>query len=424
MSQQESNLSKQNKKMSKILLLVLAAVLVILQAGCVKKPGTISPDISSTEWENLIKTGSNTKVSIYHDIKDEKADKWLKSVYVPSLEEKYGIKASIVKSDYADFYNKILNEKKNIINTGSIDIFLFEKSYFPQLKSKGLLYGPFAEKLNNYHKYQNPDDLEIRYCGGAANNGYAMLFGRNQMFFIFDKERMDHPPETFKEMVDYLSFTKKRMNYAEPPNKIGRDFINTTMTTGLAYTEILSLKTTKDVRKKCAKGISLLREMNKYTPTEGVRFPDMTNDVEIEFNTKVIDFSMTKTLNRASAGATTGRLPSGAKSFVFKTGTTGSAFYGIIPFNAPNKAASMLALDFLISPAMQYSKYNIHNWGNLYGIDITKLSEDTAATIKKNDLLEADMSAEQLLANRLPQIPDRVSKLLYEVWKTDVKKKK
>lgn len=393
---------------------------MIIMTGC-QENLKINPNIDSVEWKELIKNGSNSKITIYHDLYDESADKWLRDIFVPSLEKKYGIKARVEKTTFDEYYKKLKSDKRNLVNKGTVDIILFNKSRYEKLKVGKLIYGPFVNKLNNHFEYQNPDDMEIKYCNGIPNASDAMLFGRDQTFMIFDKEKMDTPPADLRDLKSYLEFTNRRMDYIDPSIKTGRDFINSIFAQDLPYDELVKLKSVGDVKRKCSNAIGYLRALNALTPATGSSFPISQDELDIEFNSKVIDFTMTKTLNHASRGSVMDEIPQGSKAFALKSGTTGSAYYAVIPFNAPNKAASMITCDFLLSPSMQQSKYSVENWGNLYGVDIEMMDDETAVAIKENKLGQTDITAEELLAHRIPEIPDKVSDLFYSVWLQEVK---
>lgn len=71
-----------------------------------------------------------------------------------------------------------------------------------------------------------------------------------------------------------------------------------------------------------------------------------------------------------------GVYPETVGSFVFDTGTIGKSHYLAVPYNAPEKGAALLVMDFLQSPEAQIDKMKAEVWGDIPAFDVSKVNDD------------------------------------------------
>lgn len=383
----------------------------------------VAPGIDAKEWKMLLESAKDTKVILYTDLQSEAAIKWLNNEFKIGLKEAYSIDLEIKQKTYLEVLEKLTAEKNEEIQVGTMDLFLFNRSYVPKLKSDKLIYGPFLSKLNSYQAYQNKEDLELIYTNGEKSSGYAALVGRDQLILQFDEDRLDEAPKNLEDLKSILSSKNLKFTYMDPSIKSGRDFVNSVFVSFIGYEKLMKIKTKAELKAQSQKAIQYLNALEPFMYANGQQFPKSQGEIDALFQKGQIQFGMTETLNHTSLGSRDETIPSGAKAFVPQTGTTGNAYYMVIPFNAANKSGAMLTIDYMLTPAMQGSKYHVKKWGNLPAIDITKLDKETAKIARKNMLKRNDLKEEDLLKYRIPEVPDAMSNMINQVWMEEVKQK-
>lgn len=405
---------------SRLTLICIWTLVVLLLSGCTVMGPKVNENIDSKEWKLLLESGSKTKVVIYHDIDDPEFEKWLEKRYVPAIKETYGLSCEIKYRSFNEYFEKLNQEKLTETSIGTVDLLMFKHSYFPKLMSQKLLYGPYVNKLDNHFNYQNLEDLENIYCNGIKNNNYAALFGRDQLILQFDEDVMSEAPTTLDDLRKYLITTNRKFTYIDPSIKTGRDFINSVFATNIGYEKLLQIKNKQELKTKAAGAIAYLNSIEPYMLGE---LPKSQEELDGMFVKGQTNFGMTETLDHTSKSSRIDGIPAGAKAFTVNPGTTGSAYYAVIPWNAPNKAGAMLAVNVLLSPEVQATKYKPSEWGNLPGIDSNMLEGEVQKNFRKVSLKRNDLKEDVLLKSRIPEVPDAISNMIYEVWMEEVKLK-
>lgn len=409
--------------MKKVICLVLTIVMLIPMGGCTLLGPDVDPNIDPKEWNMLLESSKGSTVVLYTDLQSELALKWLTTEFKTGLKDAYGIDVDIRQKTYQELVEKLMAEKQEEIKVGNVDLFLFNRSYVPALKRDKLIYGPFVDKINNYHMYQDKEDLEIVYTNGEKSDGYAALVGRDQLILQYDEDKLDEAPDSLDALKSVLVSKNMTFTYIDPSIKTGRDFITSVFASTIGYEKLLKIKTKEELKSKSQKAIAWLNSLEPHMYAGGKQFPRSQKELDDLFKTGQVNFGMTETLNHTSLGARDDSIAAGAKAFVPKSGTTGNAYYMVIPFNSPNKAGAMLTIDYMLSPEAQGGKYHVKKWGNLPAIDTMKLDKETAKIARKNMLKRNDIKEEDLLARRIPEIPDTLSNMIYQVWMEEVKLK-
>ena len=68
--------------------------------------------------------------------------------------------------------------------------------------------------------------------------------------------------------------------------------------------------------------------------------------------------------------------PKTSKTYLLDKGTLFNNHYLTIPFNAKEKSAAMVVINFLLSPQAQLAKADPDNWGDNTILDMDKLRDN------------------------------------------------
>lgn len=166
-----------------------------------------------------------------------------------------------------------------------------------------------------------------------------------------------------------------------------------------------------------------LNEIEPYLWREGKTYPQSLAKLDQLFASGEVWMSMGYDPARAANLIEKGTYPKTARTFVLDGGTLSNTHYLAIPFNAPNPAGAMAAINYLLSPEAQMTKYDPMHWGEDMAIDSAKLSAEDRQKLTAIDRGPATLSADVLASHRLPEVPSSYVNIIEKSWTEHVAKK-
>jgi putative spermidine/putrescine transport system substrate-binding protein len=106
------------------------------------------------------------------------------------------------------------------------------------------------------------------------------------------------------------------------------------------------------------------------------------------------------------------------RAFLFDNGTVGNTSYYAIPFNAPNKAGALVAINEMLSVDMQAAKLDVGE--EPFVTDLSKLSAEDRAAFEAVDLGPNNVPAGELAAKRLPEYSAAIERIVTDIWLAEV----
>ncbi len=147
-----------------------------LLAGCANtgspgRPPLTPEQFNRARWEEITARAAGSEIYFGMWAGDEARNRFYHGAVAAAVRQQYGIMLRFTPaSDTADIVNKLLNEK-GVGKTagGTIDLVWINGENFRTAKQGGLLWGPFAERLPNIHRF--PAEARQRDFGTAIE-GY------------------------------------------------------------------------------------------------------------------------------------------------------------------------------------------------------------------------------------------------------------
>lgn len=292
--------------------------------------------------------------------------------------ERYGISVRHVKlADTAEAVTRVVTEKAAGRETGgSVDLIWINGPNFLSMKEKGLLFGPFAEKLPNWRhvdktKPSNLTDFTIPV------EGYAAPWRLAQVVFLYDSARtpLATLPKTIPAFLDWAKAHPGRLTHPHPRDFLGATFLKQALVELAADPAVLqrpaSDATFAAVTAPLWAWYDALRPHlwrgGEDFPATGTAQLAMLADGEIAL---AISFNPAD----AAVGIRKGSLPETARVYVLDGGTIGNTSFVAIPFNAAHKAAAMVLADLLMSPEVQARAQDPAAIGAVTVLDLASLS--------------------------------------------------
>lgn len=369
-----------------------------------------------TSFDDVQKSVKGTTVNFYGWGGSNFTNQWIDNVLAKKVKEDYDITLKRVPMDIDNILNKLIGEKQGGKNTeGSIDLVWLNGENFYSAKKANLLYGPFTDKLPNFQKYINPED--VAYDFGYKTDGYESPYGKAQLVMVFNEEFVTAMPKDHKELLELCKKYPGKFTYAAPPDFTGSAFVRNIVFDIVGPEKIMSLKDDKEeVKRVIAPALDYLKELKPYLWNNGKTYPATTAQLDNMFADKQVIGTMTYSPNSIEGKINNGEYPAKAKASIFTKGAIGNTHFVAIPFNAPNKAGAMAVANAILSVDMQASKYDPVTWGDLPVLDNSKLSSEEKDIFSKVKISSSTVPQEELSAHKYSEPPAYLIPIIEKLW--------
>ncbi|MBB6215518.1 putative spermidine/putrescine transport system substrate-binding protein [Anaerosolibacter carboniphilus] len=408
--------------MKRLKKLGVVLMIIFMLTGC--SAGTMNKleEAKLNTWEDVLAQGKNKEVTILMWGGNESVNKYMDGFVSTNLKEKYGITLKRVPMNAPEFMSKLLNEKKGNVDPGTADLVWINAENFRTAKQGGLLWGPFTDLLPNLKQYYDLEASDLHYDTGIAIEGHEAIWGRAQLVLTYDSAYVKEPPKSFKELMAWAKANPGKFTYPKLPDDfVGAAFIRTAYYELTGEKDIFQQEMTREEFNELSKPVvAYFKELNPYLWREGKAFPvSQAQQDELFKNGEVymtMGFEIGKTAGQVKAGV----YPESVKTYVFDTGTVGNSHYLAVPFNSPNKAAALLAIDFLQSPEAQLEKMKPEVWGDMPAFDTNKLDAAIKSQLEMLESEPASPSMEMLTKGRLPEMQAQYIDWIKEIWTEEI----
>jgi putative thiamine transport system substrate-binding protein len=293
------------------------------------------------------------------------------------VQKKYGVRVIHVKAtDIGDVVSRILVEKAaNKQKNGSVDLMWINGENFKAMKENNLLYGPFSQKLPNYHLVDIQNKKTLLYDFTIPVDNMESPWGMAQLVFLYDTKRVAKHPKT---MLDLLVFAKEnpgRFTYPALPGFHGTTFIKQVLFERVNDPEVLNHPVIQSEFKKITRPLwDYLDALHPFLWRKAKVFPASGSQMVSLLNDNEIFISLSFNPNSASNAIENGELPDTIRTYIHTSGTIGNAHFVGIPFNSSARQGAMVFANFLLSPEAQAKKAAPKIWGDTTVLDTQKLT--------------------------------------------------
>ncbi|MFW6000745.1 MAG: ABC transporter substrate-binding protein [Halanaerobium sp.] len=373
-------------------------------------------DVLEKDWDEITKSAEGKTVNFYMFGGDRRINNWIDTFVAENLKEEYDVHVHRVPMGPDDYLNKLIGEKQIGRSKGTIDLIWINGENFKIAMDNELLFGPIVEKLPNFNKYINKDSEDINYDFGYPTQGYEAPYGRAQFNFIYDSSKVEKPPESFKQLTEWIKNNPGKFTYAALP-----DFTSSAFVRHVIYNKSGGYEKFYDMEeenfiKEIQPALEFLSEIEPYLWREGETYPATQAQLDNLYADGEVWMTMAYNPTKASGEIAKGNFPSSSRSFVIEEGTISNTHFLAVPFNAPNKEAALVTANFLMSFEAQLDKMKPEVWGDFTVLDLDKLSEEQRSKIEDLDLGEATLPLAELQAKAVPEIPAKWVPVIEEEW--------
>lgn len=404
-------------------------VLAVFLAGCGgstpseeesdNSENTSEENLADASLEELAAEADGTTVNFYGWGGDEALNRWLDEVYALQLKEKYNITLDRVPMDIEEVLNILSTEKQAGETEGTIDMIWINGENFQTAMENDFLYGPFTQQLDNYQDYVDEEDPENQQDFGYPIDGHEAPYGKAQFVFIKDEAVTEETPKNAEELLEFAKNNPGQVTYPALPDFTGSAFVRNIIYEFVDPSEFEDMEADKEtVAAAIEPAFEYLRELNPHLWNEGQTFPSDQPQLNNMFMDGEVALMMTYGAYDVAVAIENEEYPETAQSFIFENGTIGNTNFIAIAGNSTNKAGAMVAVNEMLSPEIQASKYD--QLRTLPVLDHDSLSEEQQALFDEVDLGPGTIPQDELLSARLPEIPGELVPIIEELWLEEV----
>jgi len=337
------------------------------------------------------------------------------------VQEDYGVTLRHVKlADTADAVSRVLAEKAAGRDSGgSIDLIWINGENFATMKSNGLLFGPFAERLPNYRLVDFAGKPTTQIDFTVPVEGLEAPWGMAKFNFIYDSARLGETPNSIAALIDWAKANPGRFTYPAPPDFLGSTFLKQVLIDLAPNPQALQAPVADDGQfAEVTDALwAYLDELAPHLWRDGKLYPANGPAQRQLLDDGEVDITVSFYPSDASSFIANDLLPESARMFVFDGGTIGNTHFVAIPYNAKAKEGAMVVADFLMSAEAQARKQNPEIWGDATVLDVPALDPADRKLFDDLPLGAASLPPEALGPTLLEPHPSWMTRIEAE-WRT------
>lgn len=392
---------------------------LLLLSACGRAADT--PDASELAvlaWDTVEAMGRGTTVTWRMWRGDPAINAYVETWVAPRLLERHGITLRAVDGQGPAIVNQLVTEREARAR-GSADLVWINGETFHNLRSEGLLAGPWAHRLPAAAHVDSASEIVMRDFERDPN-GFESPWGRVQFALIHDSLRTPDPPRSYEELAEWIRRNPGRFTHDQ-------SFAGVTFLKGLLYALNGGVDTFRGGFDETVYATAMERVMTWIETAEpffwrrGETYPQGVAEMHRLFANAEIDFTMSNNHNEAVSKVRQSILPPTARPLLLRDGTIANTHYVAIPFNAPNPAGAMVVADLLLSPEAQLEKQRPDVWADGTVLDVNALPEQWREAFLS---LEADpraLAADSLAKYAVPEVSSEYHERLLEDWRRRIR---
>ena len=378
-------------------------------------------EVDYADWDAVLEAARGSEVNWYGWGGDDARNAWIEGYLAARLKDKYDITLNLVGMDINDILTQLSGEMQAGVEESAIDFIWINGENFASAKANGYLWGPFAEYLPNYNDYVDGQAADIIYDFGSPTEGYEAPYGKAQMCFWVDSDKVTDIPTDPDSFLEFCKAHEGQVTYPEPGDFTGTAFISCLIAGVVGKDEFeklaqMSEATEEEVRAIVEPGMEYLRSLNPYLWNKGTTFPADSGTVNQMFADGELVFDMG--YGDPQSQVDDGTFPATTKSFLFDTGTMANTNFHAIAANSPHKAAALVAINEITDPEVQLDAYS--ELGTISVLDLDKIPADIKADFDAVPLKSAQVPLEDKLGHKIAEAAGPVIPILEKIWLEEV----
>lgn len=353
---------------------------VLLLSAC--SPGAPRDDryadgLAGVPWDSVLADARGQTVDWLMWGGDPLINAFVQNYVAPTMRDSFGVDIRVTPAQGNEIVTALMGELEAGRTDGAYDLVWINGETFYQLRRIDALWGPFAEQLPSAH-YVDYDNPFIGRDFQQATDGYEAPWGNVQMTLIYDTARTQNPPTTRTELYEWVKANPGRFTW--DAQFTGLAFLKSLFTDIAGGSDALA-GDFDEARYQPAIDdlIAYVDSLKPYLWKGGETYPAGVAQLHQLFASGEVDFTMSYNDSEVDNKVAQGLFPTTARAYVPDWGLIQNSHYLGIPRLAKDKAAALVLIAFLQSPAAQLRKLDPAVWGDGTVLSLGKLPDDWRA---------------------------------------------
>lgn len=366
-----------------VVVVVALVVVVSLVRGADDAPAFVAAD---TAWDDIVDAADGQTVRLWMWGGEAALNDYIDAHVVPAAAAAGVTLERVPIDDTSSAMSRLVAEADAGTAAGAIDLLWVNGKNFEQGRDAGLWLADWVGTLPN-SVLLDPDDPTLWTDFGVPTDGQEMPWSRAAFVFAYDSARIDDPPRSFPELVDYARANPGRVTYPAPPDFTGSAFVR---------------QAVQALGEQPA--FELLVELDPLLWRGGRTYPVDQAELERLFAAGEIDLAMSYNPNFVDVAVGRGAFPGTVRPYVFDGGTLSNVSFLAIPARASSPEAALVVADLMLGPELQALKSDLVGIPSVLAPELLPAREARPSPYR---LVELGTPLEELAADRVPEIDRR-----------------
>ncbi len=368
-----------------VVVVVLMAVAVVGVVAADGDDGADAFDPAGAEWVDIAAAAQGQTVRLWMWGGEAALNAYIDDDVIPAAAAAGVTLERVPIDDTATAMARLVAEVESGTDDGAVDLLWVNGKNFEQGSGAGLWLDNWVPNLPNASLLDRQDPT-LWNDFGVPVEGQEMPWSRAAFVFAYDPARVDVPPRSFDELLEFARANPGRVAYPAPPDFTGSAFVR---------------QATQALGEDAA--FEFLAELDPLLWQGGETYPVDQAEVERLFSAGEIDLAMSYNPNFVDVAVTRGSFAETVKPYVFDGGTLSNVSFLAIPERTSSPEGAMVVADLMLGPALQRAKLD------LVGIPSVLSAKTLGAGIQGSRYRLDDYGTplEELPADRVPGIDRR-----------------
>ncbi len=325
-------------------------------------------------WDEVVTAARGATLDIGMWRGDPYINAFMGDVVSSRLKKDFDIDVRFISSRGSELVSALITELEAGSSESAFDMVWINGETFFQLRQIDALFGPFTHLLPHIDLVDFEDPL-IAFDFQQPIGGYEAPWGTVQFILIYDTLRVGSPPLTTGDLAKWVQNNPGRFTF--DASFTGMTFLKSLLMEFADSPEALQGPFNEARYDAAASRLwGYLLELKPHLWKGGRSFPAGVAQLHHLFAGGEIDFTMSNNDGEVDNKVLQGVFPPSTRGYVPAFGSIRNTHYWGIVRHARDKAAALVAVNFLLSPEAQLLKLRPEIWGDGTVLDPEKLAPD------------------------------------------------
>ncbi len=396
----------------------MAASGLILTACAAPEADQTEPD--NRDWAQIAEAAQGQEVSLWMYGGDPAGNAYVDEYLIPAAKEAGVDLRRVPVADTKDAINRVLTEVQAGSQDGDVDLIWVNGDNFATVQQAQGWRCDWVSDLPNA-QFLDPEDPLLTSDFGVDVAGCEAPWHKAQFTFVYDADRVEDPPSSMDELLDWAEQHPGRFTYPAPPDFTGSVFIRQALYAVSGGYEQVPL--TFDQSAYDDLSPALFERLQALEPSlwrEGETYPRDLAALDQLYADGQVDFTMTYGPATLTDLVAQGTFPQSTEVLTLDEGTVGNASFLAIPTTSGTSEGAMVVANLAMSPQQQVTKADPATWGQFTVLDQSLLEPSDQAAFEALPESPVVPSYEELSRNANPELSADWVPALDEGWRRAV----